>query len=180
MTRFIVILMVASISLAGCARIIGGQDMEFYQADNFLKEKKYPEAITAYRQIANETSSPERAANAQFALATALASYENPQKDYEAALQEFNQFLKLYPDDEKAHEAQQWRSLLQLIVKLENDNESLSKDMEQYKQNAEQYKQNIEQYKQNIEQYKQNIERLNRSIEQLKEVDIRHEEKRRK
>jgi TolA-binding protein len=165
-TRFIAILLLASISLAGCARIIGGQDTEFYQADNYLKEKKYPEAITAYRQIAKETSSPERAANAQFALASALASYDNPQKDYATALQEFDQFLTLYPDDEKAHDAQQWRSLLQLIVKLENDNESLSK--------------NIEQNKQTIEQYKQNIEHLNKSIEQLKEVDIRHEERRRK
>jgi outer membrane protein assembly factor BamD (BamD/ComL family) len=153
------ILLLASISVAGCARIIGGQDTEMYRAEGLLRDRAYPEAIAAYRQIAKETADPEREANAQFALASAFAYYDNPQKDYATALQEFDQFLKLYPDDEKAHEAQQWRSLLSAIVELERENENLNK---------------------NIEQYKQNIEHLNKSIEQLKQVDIMHEERRRK
>lgn len=173
MTRLMVILLLVSISLAGCARIIGGQDTEQYRADSLLRERNYPEAITAYREIAKETASPERAANAQFSLASALAYYDNPQKDYALALQEFDQFLKLYPDSEKAQEAQQWRSLLRMIIELERENENLNK-------NIEQYKQGVEQYKHDIEQYKQNIEHLNRSIEQLKQLDIQHEERRRK
>ena len=173
MTRLMVILLLVSINLAGCARIIGGQDTELYRAEGMLREKNYPDAITAYREIAKETDSPERAANAQFSLALALAYYDNPQKDYALALQEFDQFLKLYPDAEKAQEAQQWRSLLRIIVELKKDNEDLNKKIEQYKQN-------IEQYKQNIEQYKQNIEHLNKSIEQIKQLDIMHEERRRK
>jgi outer membrane protein assembly factor BamD (BamD/ComL family) len=172
-TRLLVVLLLVSINLVGCARIIGGQDTELYRAEGLLKERNYPEAITAYREIAKDAASPERAANAQFSLASALAYYDNPQKDYALALQEFDQFLKLYPDDEKAQEAQQWSSLLRMIVELEKENENLNK-------NIEQYKQNIEQYKQNIEQYKQNIEHLNKNIEQLKQLDIMHEERRRK
>jgi outer membrane protein assembly factor BamD (BamD/ComL family) len=154
-----VILLLASICLGGCARIIGGQDTEMYRAESLLRERDYPEAIAVYRQIASETADPERAAHAQFALASALAYYDNSLKDYSAAYQEFDQFLKMYPDDEKANEARQWRSLLRMIVELEKENENLNK---------------------NIEQYKQNIEHLNKSIEQLKQLDIRHEERRRK
>ena len=179
MTRLIVILLLVFINLAGCARIIGRQDTELYRAESLLSEKNYPEAIAAYREIAKETASPARAANAQFSLASALAYYDNPQKDYALALQEFDQFLKLYPDAEKAQEAQQWRSLLRMIVELEKENENLNKNIEQYKQNIEQYKQNIEQYKQNIEQYNQKIEQYKQNIEQLKQLDIMHEERRR-
>jgi tetratricopeptide (TPR) repeat protein len=154
-----VVLLLASICLAGCARIIGGQDTEMYRADSLLRERDYPEAIEAYRQIAKDTTDPERAAHAQFALASALAYYDNSLKDYAEAFQEFAQFLKMYPDDEKANEARQWRSLLRAIVELERENENLNKS---------------------IEQYKQNIEHLNKSIEQLKQLDIRHEERRSK
>lgn len=159
MTRFMVVLLLSSICLSGCARIIGGQDTEMYRAESLLRERDYPEAIAVYRQIAKETDDPERAAHAQFALASALAYYDNSLKDYAAAFQEFDQFLKMYPDDEKANEARQWRSLLRMVVELEKENENLNK---------------------NIEQYKQNIEHLNKSIEQLKQLDIRHEERRRK
>lgn len=154
-----VVLLLSSICLSGCARIIGGQDTEMYRAESLLRERDYPEAIAVYRQIAKETDDPERAAHAQFALASALAYYDNSLKDYAAAFQEFDQFLKMYPDDEKANEARQWRSLLRMVVELEKENENLNK---------------------NIEQYKQNIEHLNKSIEQLKQLDIRHEERRRK
>jgi outer membrane protein assembly factor BamD (BamD/ComL family) len=154
-----VVLLLSSICLSGCARIIGGQDTEMYRAESLLRERDYPEAIAVYRQIAKETDDPERAAHAQFALASALAYYDNSLKDYAAAFQEFDQFLKMYPDDEKANEVRQWRSLLRMIVELEKENENLNK---------------------NIEQYKQNIEHLNKSIEQLKQLDIRHEERRRK
>jgi len=158
------ILLLAAYSLSGCARIVGGQDTEFYRADSYLKEKKYSEAVTAYRQIAKDTDNPERAANAQFALASTLACYDNSQKDYALSLQEFDEYLARFPDSDKAEEAQQWRSLLRMIVELKKENENLAK--------------NIEQYKQNIEQYKQNIERLNKSIEKLKQLDIMHEERR--
>ena len=157
--RLMVVLLLATICTAGCARIIGGQDTEMYRAESLLKERDYPEAIAAYRKIAKDTADPERAAYAQFALASALASYDNPLRDYAMALQEFDQFLKIYPDDEKVTEARQWRSLLRMIVELDKENENLNK---------------------NIEQYKQNIEHLNKSIEQLKQLDIMHEERRRK
>ncbi|HXY55962.1 MAG TPA: hypothetical protein VEM40_14965 [Nitrospirota bacterium] len=163
--RRLLLILLAAYSLSGCARLAGGPDTEFYRADSFLKEKKYSEAIIAYRQIANDIANPERAANAQFALASTLEYYDNPQKDYALALQEFDQYLARYPDSDKAQEAQQQRSLLQIIVELEKENHNLTKS--------------IEQYKQNVEQYKQNIDRLTKSIEKLKQLDIQHEERRR-
>ena len=158
MRRLLLILLLAAYSLSDCARLAGGPDTEFYRADSFLKEKKYSEAITAYRQIANDTANPERAANAQFSLAAALAYYDNPQKDYALALQEIDEYLARYPDADRAQEAQQQRSLLQIIVDLEKENHNLPRS---------------------IEQYKQNIDRLTKSIEKLKQLDIMHEERRR-
>jgi len=163
--RLLLILLLAAYGLSGCARITGGQDTEFYHANDLLKEKRYSEAIAAYRQIAEDTSNPERAENAQFALASTLAYYDNPQKDYALALQAYDEFLARYPDSDKAQEAQQVRSLLQTIKALETENTNLTKS--------------IEQYKQNIEQYKQVVDRLNKSIEKLKQLDIMHEERRR-
>ncbi len=151
-------LLLASISLLGCARITEQQDTEFYRADNFLKEKKYSEAIAAYRSILKEPVTSERAANAQFSLALALAYYDNPGKDYALALQEFNAFLRLYPNNGKESEARQWQSLLKLIADLKKENDLLSRSSEDLK--------------------KEN-ERLSKSIEQLKQLDIQHEERRR-
>jgi TolA-binding protein len=78
------------------------------------------------------------AAEARYSLALTLAFYDNPQKDYPQALQEFEEFLKLYPDHEKAQEAQNWRQVLKIL------------------------------------------DHLNKSIEELQQLDIKHEEKRKK
>ena len=66
------------------------------------------------------------------------------------AIQEFGKFINLHPSDSKALEAQNWVVTLKGYLELKKQNESLKKDNEQ----------------------------LRKSIEELKQLDIRHEERR--
>jgi TolA-binding protein len=111
---------------------------EVRTGDGLFREKRYSDAVTAYRRVLHDYPGSSSAADARYRLALTLAFYDNPQKDYPQALQEFEEFLKLYPDHEKAQEAQNWRQVLKTL------------------------------------------DHLNKSIEELQQLDIKHEEKRKK
>ncbi len=74
----------------------------------------------------------------------------NPQRNYAQAIEELDEFLRLYPDNVRVPDAQNLRFLLKVVIDLKKENEHLSKSIGQ----------------------------LNKSIEQLKKLDIRHEERR--
>jgi len=139
------ILLLSTCCLSACAGILAGPDIELENAGRFIKEKRYNEALATYGRIVKQSRTSERGANALFASASARAFYDNPQKDYVLALREFDEFLRLYPNNEKARDAQNWRYFLETLLELKKENE-----------------------------------RLTTNIEQLKELDIRHEERRRK
>jgi outer membrane protein assembly factor BamD (BamD/ComL family) len=156
--KFFFILLLTACCLGGCAsiqaRIQGGpqgghgqdaelQDAEFDSADGFIKQKRYNEAIAAYNKIAQESMGSERGARALYDSAFTYAFYDNPHKDYAQALQEFDAFLQMYPDHEKALDAQNWRYVLKTMLELKKENG-----------------------------------RLLQNIDELKQIDIRHEERR--
>jgi len=123
--------------LTGCMRFSPptGPAAEVLTAEGLFTAKKYDEAINVYRKMlaASPAPSAEDAANASFGLAYATAFYDNPQRNYPQALQEFEEFLKLYPNDARSREAQNWRSVLRIIVDIRKENEHLSKSIEQLK-----------------------------------------------
>jgi len=123
--------------LTGCIRFghSTGPAAENQTAEILFTEKKYDEAISVYRKVlaADPAPSAEDAANASFGLAYTRAFYDNPQRNYPQALQEFDEFLKQYPDNARSHEAQNWRSVLKIIVEARKENEHLSKSIEQLK-----------------------------------------------
>lgn len=129
--------------LSACARFKADHDVDFENADRFFMEKKYSEAATAYDQIARGAQGSERGARALFAVASLYAFYDNPHKDYARALQEFDDFLRIYPDNERALDAKNWRYILMMVLDLKKENG-----------------------------------RLLQSINELKQIDIRHEERR--
>ena len=112
-----------------------GLAAEVQTAEGLFKAKKYDEAISVYRKVlaASPAPSSEDAANASFGLAYTLAFYDNPQRNYSQALQEFDEFLKQYPDNARSREAQNWRSVLKIIVDVRKENERLSQSIEQLK-----------------------------------------------
>lgn len=120
-------------AVSGCASMRFVWDSEFSRAGRFMQEKKYPEAIGIYQKIAKDSSGSARGADGLFLAARARSSYDNPHRDYALALQEFDEFLRRYPDSKKVREAQNWRALLKTVVDLKKENEKLNQSIEQLK-----------------------------------------------
>lgn len=118
----IVVLVLAS----GCATFVVPQ-RELSRAESLFENRKYADAIAIYRTLMRSNSNTASAAEARYALAYTLAYYDNPQRDYGQALQEFEEFLKLYPDHRKAQDAKNWRQVLRTV-------DTLNKSIEQLKQ----------------------------------------------
>jgi outer membrane protein assembly factor BamD (BamD/ComL family) len=137
--RFISLMVLASWLLSGCAetRNVGHdnvmQDVELENAARFVREKRYHEAVAIYSKIARESAGSRRGADALFAAATARVSADNPYKEYALALQEFDQFIQRYSDNEKVREARNWRSFIKTIIDLKKENEQLNGSIEQLK-----------------------------------------------
>ena len=144
-----VIVLLAVIWFAGCATksvvTVTGPEKQFQDAAVSVKEKRFKEAAAACNRIMADAPDSPLAADALFELALINAYHDNPQRDYAQATRTFSEFLKRYPNNRRADEAQTWISVLRTIQELKKQNE-----------------------------------RLNESIEELKQLDIRHEERRRK
>jgi outer membrane protein assembly factor BamD (BamD/ComL family) len=138
MRRTAFVLVFFSLMLLSSCAVMTVPGREVRTADSLFKEKRYNEAVTAYRKVLRDYPGSSSAAEARYRLALTLAFYDNPQKDYAQAQQEFEEFLKLYPVHKKAQEAQNWRQVLKTL------------------------------------------DHLNKSIEELQQLDIKHEEKRKK
>lgn len=134
MRKSVVILLFLLVgAVSGCTGMRFLWDREFSHADRLAEEKKYPEAIGIYQKIAKDSAGSDRGADGLFLAAKVRSSYDNPQRDYALALQEFDEFLRKYPDNEKAREAQNWRALLKTVVDLKKENEKLNQSIEQLK-----------------------------------------------
>ena len=114
----ILILMLLSMSVVSSCAVLTVPGREVRAADSLFKEKRYNDAITAYRKVLHDYPDSSWAADARYRLALALAFYDNPQKDYHLSVQEFEEFLKLYPKHESAQEARNWREVLKSIEEL--------------------------------------------------------------
>ena len=134
MRKLLGLVLILACSLSACTWRIGGRDVELERAGKLVKEGRHTEAMATYCKIARESPGTERGANALFACASVRAAYDNPQRDYALALQEFDEFLRLYPGNERSREALNWRFLLKTMLDLKKENEGLSSRIEQLKQ----------------------------------------------
>lgn len=132
MIRLVAILL-SALLLTGCAGIISRQDVEYENADRLMKQRKYGEAATSFAKIAKDSAGTERGARALFTEASSRAFFDNPHKDYALALQEFDEFLKKYPTSPLARDAQNWRSILKLVLELKKENEQLTNNIDELK-----------------------------------------------
>ncbi len=134
------IVLIALVVFPGCippssppARELTELDVEYQNAAALVKEKKYQEAIVAYRKIVAESPQSQEAADALFETAYLYVFSDNPQKDYGQALAGFDEFLKRYPDHAKARDARNWRVVLKTILDARKENEHLIKNIEELK-----------------------------------------------
>ncbi len=130
-----VIILLAVIWLSGCATtsVVNGPERQFQDAAVSVKEKRYKEAVAAYKKIMADSPDSPLAADALFQLALVYAHHDNPQRDYVQATRAFAEFVKRYPDNARAEEAQTWVSVLKAYQELKKKNESLGKSIEELK-----------------------------------------------
>jgi outer membrane protein assembly factor BamD (BamD/ComL family) len=129
----LVVILLSALWLAGCAGVIARQDAEYENADRLMKQRKYSEASSSFAKIAKDSAGTERGARALFSEASSRAFFDNPHKDYALALQEFDEFLKKYPKSPIARDAQNWRSILKLVLELKKENEQLTNNIDELK-----------------------------------------------
>lgn len=135
MRRLFVLALLLMCCLSACARLKADHhDVDFENADRFFMEKKYSEAIAAYDKIAKDSPRSERGARAHYDAAFTHTLYDNPHKDYAQALQEFDDFLRIYPDNERALDAQNWRYILKMVQDLKKENGRLLQNINELKQ----------------------------------------------
>jgi outer membrane assembly lipoprotein YfiO len=139
MNRIILTVVLLLMLAAGCARFSAQKSDEaasatVADAQKLLRESKYAHAITEFRKIIQEHPNSEWAAKAQYGIAMAYVSANNPHKDYSAAVAEFDEFLAQYPQDERIPEARSWRQALKVLLETKKDNDRLNKSIEKLKQ----------------------------------------------
>ncbi len=134
------IVLIALMVFPGCippspppARELTGLEVEYQNAAALVKEKKYQEAIAAYRKIVAESPQSPDAADALFETAYLYVFFDNPQRDYGLALAGFDEFLRRYPHHAKAQDARNWRVVLKSILDARKENEHLIKNIEELK-----------------------------------------------
>ncbi len=101
------------ITLSSCAVLSGTRSIS--AADNYLKKKQYSNAAVAYREFLQEAPDSFYASDARYGLAMTLVAADNSQKDYAQAFHEFEAFVKLYPNDKRSAEAQNWIAVLKAL-----------------------------------------------------------------
>ncbi len=100
----------------GCAPLLHGHSAQEYQkyenAKMLFDKGSYREARGAYLDLAEAYPQSPRTEKALFNASYILVYYKNPDKDYDKARHEFEEFLKRYPKSELAGEAQSWVGLV--------------------------------------------------------------------
>ena len=103
--------------LAGCASLMqnlsGGESAKkFKEAKTAYEQRKFKEAYTEYRALAESVMDPRLAEESKFNAAYILVDHKNPDKDYDLAAREFEEFLIRYPRSAHAGEAGSWLEIL--------------------------------------------------------------------
>lgn len=111
------------------------QVAELRNAENLFNQRKYSDAVNLYKKIltASPAPAPAIAASAHYGMAFTFAYYDNPHRNYAEAIQELDEFLRLYPDNARVRDAQNLRFILKAFIDVKKENEYLNKSIEQLK-----------------------------------------------
>jgi|WetSurMetagenome_2_1015567.scaffolds.fasta_scaffold201422_2 outer membrane protein assembly factor BamD (BamD/ComL family) len=109
-----------AITLSGCAQVHVApyviDKKKLTDANDILKEKKYPEALARFEDIVKTFPKSESARIALYKIGFINIYYDNPQADWSAALKAFRLFQKQYGDDPKIDEVNTW---IRILVAME-------------------------------------------------------------
>ncbi len=127
---------------AGCATLDAGQKPSLpspgrtpvEEAQKLIRDRQYADAVAALETYLDDDPVPTHGAEARYLIAMVYVAADNPRRDYARALSGFDEFLRLYPDHEKAPEAKSWKVALKTILDTRKENEKLNKKIEGLKQ----------------------------------------------
>jgi|WetSurMetagenome_2_1015567.scaffolds.fasta_scaffold79595_2 TolA-binding protein len=136
---------------------------DYWQADQYLADGNYAAALAQYSKI--PPLYPLAADEALFEIGCILANPGNPGKNFQKALNTFQQLVSAYPQSKYRASAE---TLIALI------SESMNRDKE-----APALKRQAESYEKQVDGLQKQVDSLQKQIEQMKEIDRSLEEKRR-
>ena len=112
-----------------------------------LKSNEYKKEIARLQRII--VSQPERSekAKAHFQLSSLYASYKNPEKNYQIALNHLTSYISLDPQAKQDYDVQNRLSLLKEITGLSEENTRLQQTIEELKILDQQIEQKRERYR---------------------------------
>jgi chaperonin cofactor prefoldin len=136
---------------------------DYWQADQYVADGNYSAALAQYRQI--PLLYPQASDEALLAIGCILANPQNPERNYEKALDALRQLTTEFPRSKYRASAE---TLIFLIGELTNRDKG-----------APALKRQVESYEKQVEGLQKQVEGLQKQIEQMKEIDRSLEEKRR-
>jgi outer membrane protein assembly factor BamD (BamD/ComL family) len=190
-------LVIIAFAILGCLHFSKKQQPELLLANSMHKmlHGQYDEAMEENFTVLNKYPNG-LADQALFQIGLLYACPENPNQDYQQALNAFNKILMAFPDSPHRDQAQVWvlfirnlsekdRELYRLNAKVV----SLEKSVDEQKNNINHLQDQIEKLKgaemiafleKTIKVQKKEITQLREQIEKLKRVDLGIEEKKQK
>jgi hypothetical protein len=136
---------------------------DYWQADQYLADGNYAAALAQYSQI--PPLYPLAADEALFEIGCILASPGNPGKDFQKAINTFQQLVSAYPQSK-------YRASAETLIALVGEVMSRNKE-------APALRKQVDSYEKQIEGLQKQVDSLQKQIEQMKEIDRSLEEKRR-
>jgi outer membrane protein assembly factor BamD (BamD/ComL family) len=104
------------------------------EAQLFIQQERYPEALAALEKLLQDDVDSAQTPKIKYLIASIYVAPDNPQHDYALALFKFEEFLRDYPNDNRAPEAESWKQTIKLLLEAKKENERLRKNIEGLKQ----------------------------------------------
>jgi hypothetical protein len=112
-----------------------------------LKPGEYEKEIARLQRVILNHPARSEKAEAYFQLAKLYSSYNNPEINYQVALQQLTNYITFHPQARKDYDVQNRLSLLEKITQLSEENTTLKQSIEDLKVLDQQIEQKRERYR---------------------------------
>ncbi len=140
MIRTAVLLVAALLLGAGCQTLgtrqetSGAADATVLEARKLVSSHRYTDALSTLEKALSREMDPAVTSEMLYLTALIHVSADNPQKDYARALAQFEEFVRLYPDNDRAEEAKSWKQAIRALLDTKKENERLHRNIEGLKE----------------------------------------------
>ena len=112
-----------------------------------LKPAEYQKEIGRLQRVIVSHPTKSEKVEAHYQLAVLYASYNNPEKNYQYALQQLTSYITMHPQAKQDYDVQNRLSLLKKLTQLSDENTTLKQTIEDIKILDQQIEQKRERYR---------------------------------